>query len=971
MENTNSIGWEKLISGYPWYNGEGKFSLPAYSEFMPSPKLGFSPYGDLDKFLFDENDLYGWNISELEEESELKPGMEHIGKQVMHYLLKLGKGETEFHISGHGGQNFKDNPYWPEELSKYAGKLEHERYMVFLPFALSRTQDDKGRVRWTLFGGSEQGPERVFWNSFKTSPEQEIPEKDSLSFITRILANAYGEKIDGREQLFRAGFKILPHDTSIGLPDWTKPFTTNQNAGFENVKYLLTFKPFSLLPEKAKEKYLNGTLALLPFPGSLVFWGMPTYQKLSKHLQLAVQIPLLKLVARHSGHGGIKVPQSGWLHEPHPNGNGKQIEMHKELVHDTYHRTHRWQRVHRHDDELLQQPRLARLIKVLFSTDLDTMGLYDKPMARNCQLWTNEFELVINGPKAKRADILKAETELAKGGLFGYRFLFPPMRVGRHEVYWHRPMVAYLSKQTNEFEMFTESLLGYLTAYDNENIDISKPIELWPRLLQRPIYLKSLHSFDSRHDHYAHQAAMNIMNLFDAWQMHGKKPLARFYARHLIRIAKHETLEQWLDSFAEKAKDIESAKQLRKEIENILEPVDKPIGLPNPITFSFTSGRAFEEAWWNDIHYLAHGQFINKDNADCVQDEITLSKVPHKHRDLEQLGDYLINRHRGAIAKAGMEGKAFCGELPFEWRTDFSFDVFGGWRRNQEKHTYERNILVVIPGKNRNEAVVMGDHYDTAYMEDVFEVERGGSGARISANGADDNYSATSTLLQAAPIFLQLSKEGKLERDVWLIHLTGEEFPSDCLGARNFCEALIERTLKLKFGDGQYIDLSNTKIAGAFVMDMIGHNKDSDQDIFQISPGKSVQSLKIAHEAHIANLLWNTCTHEWNKSNERLHLNRGKRIIEGQQIPEISKHLSVFGEVRTHYDPHSSIYNTDGQIFSDIGAPIVLFMENYDLHRTGYHDTKDTMENIDLDYGAAIAAICIEAAARVAVVPEL
>jgi hypothetical protein len=44
----------------------------------------------------------------------------------------------------------------------------------------------------------------------------------------------------------------------------------------------------------------------------------------------------------------------------------------------------------------------------------------------------------------------------------------------------------------------------------------------------------------------------------------------------------------------------------------------------------------------------------------------------------------------------------------------------------------------------------------------------------------------------------------------------------------------------------------------------------------------------------------------------------------------------------------------------------VLFMENYDINRTGYHDTHDTMENIDLDYGAAVCAITIEAVARAA-----
>jgi hypothetical protein len=41
-------------------------------------------------------------------------------------------------------------------------------------------------------------------------------------------------------------------------------------------------------------------------------------------------------------------------------------------------------------------------------------------------------------------------------------------------------------------------------------------------------------------------------------------------------------------------------------------------------------------------------------------------------------------------------------------------------------------------------------------------------------------------------------------------------------------------------------------------------------------------------------------------------------------------------------------------------------MENYDISRTGYHDTHDTMENIDLDYGSALAAICIETVAQVA-----
>jgi hypothetical protein len=41
-------------------------------------------------------------------------------------------------------------------------------------------------------------------------------------------------------------------------------------------------------------------------------------------------------------------------------------------------------------------------------------------------------------------------------------------------------------------------------------------------------------------------------------------------------------------------------------------------------------------------------------------------------------------------------------------------------------------------------------------------------------------------------------------------------------------------------------------------------------------------------------------------------------------------------------------------------------MEDYDINRTGYHDSQDTMANIDLDYGSALVAIAIESVARAA-----
>jgi Zn-dependent M28 family amino/carboxypeptidase len=251
-------------------------------------------------------------------------------------------------------------------------------------------------------------------------------------------------------------------------------------------------------------------------------------------------------------------------------------------------------------------------------------------------------------------------------------------------------------------------------------------------------------------------------------------------------------------------------------------------------------------------------------------------------------------------------------------------------------------------------------------MEDVFGYGGQQKGPRLAAAGADDNHSATAALMLAAPIFLDLSRAGKLACDVWLVHLTGEEFPSDCLGARHLCQSLVEGSLQLRTSGGRKRDLSRTRVQGVYVLDMVAHNNDHGRDIFQICPGTSRESMWLAYQAHVANRMWNEKTLEWNRQPERLNCGRGRRSADGETIPDIALHPELSGEIRPAYDPRSTLFNTDGQIFSDAGVPVVLFMENYDINRKGYHDTQDTLANIDLDYGAAVAAIAIESVARAA-----
>ena len=157
-------GWQKLLAGYPWFEGEGNYPIAAYSEFMPPPRVGRKPYGSIDHGLYREDDPFGWHVTEYEEALELQPGLEMIAKELMHVVHHLGCGDPAHGIAR---KKLDGNPYWPDDLET-SGAPQHERYVLLLPLALSKTQDDKGRVRWTLFGGSEQGPAKAFWKSFYT-----------------------------------------------------------------------------------------------------------------------------------------------------------------------------------------------------------------------------------------------------------------------------------------------------------------------------------------------------------------------------------------------------------------------------------------------------------------------------------------------------------------------------------------------------------------------------------------------------------------------------------------------------------------------------------------------------------------------------------------------------------------------------------------------------------------------------------
>ena len=125
---------------------------------------------------------------------------------------------------------------------------------------------------------------------------------------------------------------------------------------------------------------------------------------------------------------------------------------------------------------------------------------------------------------------------------------------------------------------------------------------------------------------------------------------------------------------------------------------------PESRTLAHTARRSFEVAFWKAVARLSAGGFVTKNNGDPTDDS------PKPRRDLDRVADFLLARHRRAIEKAGMTGRAVAGEHVFRWETEWPYPWLGGWRDNRSGAKRERNVFVLIPGRDRSRAIVLADH---------------------------------------------------------------------------------------------------------------------------------------------------------------------------------------------------------------------------------------------------------------------
>jgi hypothetical protein len=324
---------------------------------------------------------------------------------------------------------------------------------------------------------------------------------------------------------------------------------------------------------------------LVPSPGSQVFFQHPRYAELAKELPRASQIPLLHLFPRIEGGYAIRIPQSGWLDE-YEAGHEGYAGGHR--IVSSIVRTHRWQRVER-DQAVGGEGTFADEVTVaLFSTDPDDVGLYGKPMARNAQIWTEDYKLLLDGPRADRATIERAAKTLHAGGRFGYRFYYPPMRGGVRELFWHLPLVARLTPAARHVKRYDgDGPTGYVTAEPGQG-DQGTAIRLEPQILARTGHREAATLFPRDPGRARNTTTHNVRKVLEMSELLGG-PLPPSFARQLLSVPRHLRYEDWLTRLGEIAAHPKPAHALAAELRALAAGKDDA---GSDLTFTATATRA-------------------------------------------------------------------------------------------------------------------------------------------------------------------------------------------------------------------------------------------------------------------------------------------------------------------------------------------------------------------------------------------
>ena len=440
------------------------------------------------------------DIDEYEQAHDLEPGLDRIAAQLVDELGKLVRGEPHA-LSQHAARRQSGVARGARRRGAAGASSRTIRSSLIAPLALSRSQDDKGNDRWTLFGASHDGG-AACWRGFDEARLAELVAWAGLG-DWRVHGDDVPPALHGR----RLGDVAAAHARHVHAVR-------------------------AAARARARRVPRAASSCSCRRPASLVLVRAPALPRARARSCRARRRSRSCTCSRASRAAARSASRS-------PAGSTRTTSATATASSTHLERRHRWQRVAR-DAALLAPTRTHDKVSVaLFSTDPVSVDLYDKPLARNAQVWTDDYRAAARRPaRRSRGDPRAPRRRSTTGGRFGYRMYYPPMRAGVREVFWHYPLVAGAARAVARGAAAATSPPSATAAMSR--------IELAPRLLARRAPRRRGAAVRARPGPRApHDQPQRCASCSRRASCSARRSRRRSRAR-CSTSRKHDTLEDWL-----------------------------------------------------------------------------------------------------------------------------------------------------------------------------------------------------------------------------------------------------------------------------------------------------------------------------------------------------------------------------------------------------------------------------------------
>src|SRR5262249_39712176 len=152
-------------------------------------------------------------------------------------------------------------------------------------------------------------------------------------------------------------------------------------------------------------------------------------------------------------------------------------------------------------------------------------------------------------------------------------FVFPAMRAGARELYWHLPVVARRTADGADVLPIdaSQAPLGHVTAEKPGAADLT----LAPRLLARDDHDAAATCYEHERGRVRYTTSQNTGKLLDLRELLDQ-PLSPAFARASLRIGKQQSLAEWLAHLPDAAADRAAGARLATAIRACIGPDEDP-----------------------------------------------------------------------------------------------------------------------------------------------------------------------------------------------------------------------------------------------------------------------------------------------------------------------------------------------------------------------------------------------------------